>query len=193
MYRIGLLTAAKKSSICFLKATRWPTSPWLCGWPGTRCTIRLPITRLTFPSGRTALTRPGCCSAPKASGFAQGDGRQEEKLSVKDKQEQNAYRMLLEMQQRGIRMLPVDLYKSHASRFLPENGALRCPFTSVSGFGEAAVQGILETRDPQKPYLSVEDLRLRARLGTSAIDMLRQQGALEGLPETSQVDLFSFL
>lgn len=117
----------------------------------------------------------------------------EEKLSVKDKQEQNAYRMLLEMQVRGIRMLPVDLYKSHANRFLPEEGNLRCPFTSVNGFGEAAVQGILETRDPGKPYLSVEDLRLRARLGVSAIDMLHQQGALEGLPPTSQVDLFSFL
>lgn len=117
----------------------------------------------------------------------------EEKLSVKDKQEQNAYRMLLEMESRGIHMLPVDLYMSHGSRFLPEDGALRCPFTSINGFGEAAVQGILETRDPQKPYLSVEDLRLRARLGASTIDMLRQQGALEGLPETSQVDLFSFL
>ncbi len=117
----------------------------------------------------------------------------DEKLSAKEKLEQNAYRMLLEMQARGIRMLPVDLYQSDAFRFLPENGDLRCPFTAIGGFGEAAVQGILESRDPQKPYLSVEDLRRRARLGASTVDMLRGQGALEGLPETSQVDLFSFL
>ena len=36
----------------------------------------------------------------------------EEKMSVREKQEENAYHMLLEMQMRGIRMLPVDLYKS---------------------------------------------------------------------------------
>ncbi len=117
----------------------------------------------------------------------------EEKLSVKDKQEQNAYRMLLEMQARGISMLPVDLYRSDADRFLPEEGNLRCPFTAISGFGEAAVRGILESRNLDKPYLSVEDLRIRAHLGLSTIDMLRQQGSLQGLPQSSQVDLFSLL
>jgi len=117
----------------------------------------------------------------------------DEKLSVKEKQEQNAYHMLLEMQSRGIRMLPVDLYRSDATRFLPENDDLRCPFTAINGFGEAAVQGILDARNPANPFLSVEDLRLRAHLGVSTLDMLRQQGAFEGLPLTSQVDLFSLL
>ena len=117
----------------------------------------------------------------------------EEKLSVKDKQEENAYHMLLEMQERGIKMLPVDLYKSDATRFLPEGDDLRCPFTAINGFGESAVTGILESRDPKRPYISVEDLRARARVGVSIVEMLRGQGALEGLPETSQVDLFSLI
>ncbi len=117
----------------------------------------------------------------------------EEKLSVKDKQEENAYHMLLEMQERGIKMLPVDLYKSDATRFLPEGDDLRCPFTAINGFGESAVTGILESRDPKRPYISVEDLRTRARVGVSIVEMLRGQGALEGLPETSQVDLFSLI
>lgn len=90
-------------------------------------------------------------------------------------------------------MLPVDLYRSDATRFLPENDDLRCPFTAINGFGEAAVQGILDARNPANPFLSVEDLRLRAHLGVSTLDMLRQQGAFEGLPLTSQVDLFSLL
>ena len=117
----------------------------------------------------------------------------EEKISIKDKQEENALHMVLEMQERGIRMLPVDLYKSHANRFLPEEGGLRCPFTAINGLGEAAIQGILDTRDPEKPYISIEDLQARAHVGTSVIEMLRLQGALEGLPATSQVDLFSLL
>ncbi len=117
----------------------------------------------------------------------------EEKMSVREKQEENAFHMLLEMQQRGIRMLPVDLYKSDATRFLIEDGNLRCPFTSINGFGENAVQGILDSRDPSRPYISVEDLKNRAHIGDSVVEMLRGQGALEGLPETSQVDLFSLL
>ncbi len=119
--------------------------------------------------------------------------QQEEKLSVKDKQEINVFHMLLEMQLRGIRMLPVDVYKSHLNRFLIEGNDLRCPFTSISGFPEAAAQGIIDARDPEKPFISIEDLRTRAHVGASAVEALRNQGALEGLPETSQVDLFSLL
>ncbi|MBP3542136.1 MAG: PolC-type DNA polymerase III [Clostridia bacterium] len=117
----------------------------------------------------------------------------EEKMTIKDKQEENALHMVLEMQERGIRMLPVDLYKSDAVRFLPEDGDLRCPFTAINGLGEAAIQGLLETRDISRPYISIEDLKTRAHVGDSVIDMLRQQGALEGLPETSQVDFFSLM
>ena len=117
----------------------------------------------------------------------------EEKMSVREKQEENAYHMLLEMQMRGIRMLPVDLYKSDAKRFLIEDGNLRCPFTAINGFGESAVEGIIASRDPSRPYISIEDLQNRAHIGQSIVEMLRGQGALEGLPETSQVDLFSLL
>ena len=114
-------------------------------------------------------------------------------MSVREKQEENAYRMLLEMQMRGIRMLPVDLYKSHLNRFLIEGDDLRCPFTSISGFPEASAQGIIDVRDPEKPFISIEDLKTRAHVGSSAIEALRNQGALEGLPETSQVDFFSLM
>lgn len=113
----------------------------------------------------------------------------EEKLNVKEKQEENAYHMVLEMQARGIKLLPVDLYHSDKKRFLPEDGNLRAPFTSINGFAEAAADGIIAARSD--PFLSVEDVRVRAHVGVSVIDMLRAQGALEGLPETSQVDLFS--
>lgn len=116
-----------------------------------------------------------------------------EKLSVKEKQEENAFHMLLEMQMRGICMLPVDLYRSDLNRFLIEGNDLRCPFTSISGFPEAAAQGIIDSRDESRPYISIEDLQNRAHIGGSAIEALRAQGALEGLPATSQVDLFSLM
>ena len=42
-------------------------------------------------------------------------------------------------------------------------------------------------------FISIEDLKTRAHVGSSAIEALRNQGALEGLPESSQVDLFSLM
>ncbi len=113
---------------------------------------------------------------------------QEEKLSQKDKVEQNAYHMVLEMQSRGIEMLPVDLYHSDIHRFLPEGDNLRAPFCSISGFPEATAQSIVEARG--EPFLSVEDLKMRAKVGTAAVELLRAQGAFAGMPETSQVNMF---
>ncbi len=42
-------------------------------------------------------------------------------------------------------------------------------------------------------FLSVEDLRSRTRAGEAVIEMLKKQGALEDLAESSQIDLFSML
>ena len=82
--------------------------------------------------------------------------------------------------------------EAEAGRFLIEDGNLRCPFGSMSGFGELG-QKIVAARDPERPFLSIEDLKQRAGIGDGAVKTLREQGSLDGLPETSQVDLFSLL
>ena len=100
--------------------------------------------------------------------------------------------MLLEMYCRGIRMLPLDLYRSDAERFVIEGEHLRCPFTSVSGFPISAANSICAAREAGE-FTSVEDLRERAHLGDSALDVLKTQGALNALPQSSQIDLLSML
>ena len=55
---------------------------------------------------------------------------------------------------RGIRFLGVDLEKSEASTFLPENGGIRLPFLSLNGLGESAAMKIVEERN-KEPYFSV--------------------------------------
>jgi DNA polymerase-3 subunit alpha (Gram-positive type) len=91
---------------------------------------------------------------------------------------------------RRIRFLKVDLNKSDAYAFLPENGAIRLPFCSLSGLGGAAAQNIVDERNKQ-PFSSVEDLRVRAGLNKSVIEILRNNGVLDGLDETDQLT-FSF-
>ncbi len=90
---------------------------------------------------------------------------------------------------RGIRFLPVSLYHSDAKYFLPENGKIRMPFSSLGGLGESAAEKILQARAEGEIY-SIEDLRQRAGLSKAVIDLLRRVGALDGLSETNQFSFF---
>ena len=111
------------------------------------------------------------------------------KATGKEQQQATCLELVLEMRMRGIRFLPVDLYKSDVKKFLLEDGNLRCPFTSLGGLGEAAAVPIVEARK-QGRFLSVEDLMQRGKVGSGVIELLRQHGSLEGLSETSQISMF---
>ena len=96
--------------------------------------------------------------------------------------------VVLEMNARGYQFLPVDLYKSDVDKFVIEGSALRSPFTSLSGFGVAAAESIVETRD--KPFLSLEDLKNRTKANTSVIESLKACGALNGIADSNQMSFF---
>ena len=115
--------------------------------------------------------------------------RDMEKPSAKDKETATCLELVLEMTMRGIRFLPVDLYRSEVNRFVIEDGNIRCPFTSLSGLGENAALPIVEARK-QGEFLSIEDLRVRGKVGSGTIELLRAHGTLEGLSETSQISMF---
>ncbi len=113
----------------------------------------------------------------------------EKKLSAKEENEITAMEMVLEMMARGFRFLPADLYKSDVVRFIPEGEkGLRVPFTSLGGLGESAAESIVAERST--PFISVEDLKNRAKLSSAVVDLLREHGCLSNLSETSQVTLF---
>jgi len=109
--------------------------------------------------------------------------------SARDKDIATCLELALEMTCRGIRFLPVDLYRSDATHFRIEDGNIRCPFVSLPGLGESAALPILEAR-AAGPFLSVEDLGARAHLGSSALEILRAHGSLQGLSETNQISMF---
>lgn len=90
---------------------------------------------------------------------------------------------------RGVVFLPVSFEKSDAFAFLPENGKIRLPFSSLNGLGESAAQSIARVRD-EGDVLSVEELRIRAQISKAVIDVLQNNGALDGLSATNQITLF---
>ena len=63
------------------------------------------------------------------------------------------------------------------------------PFSSMNGLGERAAQAILEARR-EGEFLSREELRIRAKLNKSVVDMLGDAGVLADLTETNQLTLF---
>ena len=89
---------------------------------------------------------------------------------------------------RGIKFLPVDIEKSHSYAFLPENDAIRMPFSALPGLGDNAAKNIVTARD-EEPFFSVEDLQTRAKLTKSVIEVLRTNGVIRNLEETDQITL----
>ena len=112
-----------------------------------------------------------------------------DKPTARDKDTATCLELVLEMNLRGIKFLPVDLYKSDVRRFLIEDGNIRCPFISLPGLGESVAVTIAEARE-EGQFLSVEDLKKRGKAGSAVVDMLRAHGALDGLTETNQISMF---
>ena len=110
--------------------------------------------------------------------------------SAKEEGEFSTLQIINEMLARGIQLLPVDLYKSHSSRFAVEDGKIRLPFSSLGGVGDAAAVSLVEARQTGGDYISIDDLQARSKVSSAVIDTLREAGALSGLPESSQISLF---
>lgn len=100
-----------------------------------------------------------------------------------------ALQLANECMARKIRFLPIDIEKSHSYAFLPENGAIRMPFSALAGLGDNAAQKIIQARE-EEAFFSVEDLQKRAGLTKSVIEVLRKNRVLDNLNETDQLSFF---
>ena len=93
---------------------------------------------------------------------------------------------------RGFTFEQMNLYTSHAVNFLPDQdkGTLLPPFTSIPGLGETAAWSIMEQRKG-KEFISVEEFSAACpKVSKTHIEQLRAVGALDGMPDTSQITLF---
>jgi len=111
-------------------------------------------------------------------------------LEMTDKEDKQfvALQTAYEMLQRGFEFLPVDLYKSDATRYRLEEGKIRLPFVSLRGVGENAAK-VIYAAAQQGECISQDELVSRG-VGKSVVQMLKECGALGDLPESSQMTLF---
>jgi len=108
------------------------------------------------------------------------------------KKELDVYENMLifnEMMARGIEVLPIDLNKSHAMKYVPENGKMRLPFGALGGVGEKAAYAIYETAQKGN-FVSREDFQIEAGVSKTIIQNLSDLGAMNDLPDTNQISMF---
>ena len=112
-------------------------------------------------------------------------------ISAKDKNMYSVLEIVLEMYERGYKFLDIDLYESHATKFLMEKDGIRPPLNSIAGLGTVAAQSIQVAREKDGKFTSVEELKIRAGIGKSTTELLQKAGCLKGMMESNQMSLFA--
>ena len=113
-----------------------------------------------------------------------------ENATDKDEDLLTTMEVVYEYYLRGFSFLPIDIYKSHATKFLIEDGKILPPFVAISGLGENAAWDLMRGREG-KTFLSIEEVAAACpKVSKTHIQMLKDAGAFGSLPDTSQISLF---
>ncbi|MPN14203.1 DNA polymerase III PolC-type [bioreactor metagenome] len=111
-------------------------------------------------------------------------------ITAKEKSMLTIIEMALEMYLRNFTFARVDLNRSDATKFIILANGLLPPLAALQGLGDSAAQNIVTARQ-ERPFSSIEDLKVRGRASKTVIDILKGHGCLEDLPETDQMMLFA--
>ena len=99
-------------------------------------------------------------------------------------------KVALEATARGIKFVPIDLYKSGSIVWnVKSDTEIYPPFNAIDGLGEAVAQNIVDERE-KREFLSVEDFWKRGKVSASLTEKMRLMGVLDGMDESSQLSLF---
>ena len=112
-------------------------------------------------------------------------------LTKKEQDQIRDMKIVQEMYARGFEFLKIDLYKARAKEFQIIDGKLMPSFASIDGLGDKAADQLVEAAK-DGTFLSKDDLRSRAKLSKTVVDLMEELGIIEGMPESNQLSLFDF-
>ncbi len=118
------------------------------------------------------------------------------------------YRVIEEMQARGIEFCPLDIYKAKRSDFIVSDGKIMPSFDSIPGIGtkdtdidyddnvplsEKSTAMKCEIEGRKGEYSSIENFRDRTKVNTTIIEVMKNLGLLDGLKESDQNTVFDYM
>ena len=151
-------------------------------------TVRADAFDITRAAGGPDAVKKQIDEIEKAASSAQKTDSEKKK----DKELVTILELVYEMNKRGIELLPVDIYKSDATKFLIEGNALRPPFDAIPGVGAGQAIAICERRKPGVRYPTIEDFANETGANTGIVSMLESCGAFGDMPKNKQISLFDF-
>ena len=110
--------------------------------------------------------------------------------TAKDKTMLTVLEVALEMYARKIKIIPVDIYKSDATKFIVvDDTTILPPMIALQGVGENAAINIQNERENGE-FRSKEDLRKRTKISKTVVETLSNHGSLNNMSEKNQLSLF---
>ena len=108
----------------------------------------------------------------------------------KENGQAESLKVALEATARGIKFLNVDLYNSEATVWVAKgDNEIYPPFNAIEGLGDTVAKNIVAEREKGK-FISIEDVKKRAKVSQTLIEKMKDMKILEGLPESNQLSLF---
>ena len=132
-----------------------------------------------------------CQGKDKLEFYIRDYKKRSDSLSNKEQDTLKDMKLVQEMYARGFEFLPIDIYKSQATKFQIVDGKLLPPFSSIDGMGEKAADAV-EMAAKNGPFLSKDDFRQRTKVSKTVIDLMDDLGVLGDMPESNQLSLFDF-
>lgn len=114
---------------------------------------------------------------------------QMEKPSARDKATATILEVVNEMYARGIEFTPLDIYKSHPTKYLNIDGKILPALNSVAGLGDKVANAIAEARK-DGPFFSIDEFKQRTGASEAHIELFKQFGCFNGIPQSAQVSIF---
>lgn len=110
--------------------------------------------------------------------------------TAKDKTMLTVLEVALEMYARKIKIIPVDIYKSDAIKFIVvDDNTILPPMIALQGVGENAAINIQKERENGE-FISKEDLRKRTKISKTVVETLSNHGSLNDMSDKNQLSLF---
>ncbi len=119
-----------------------------------------------------------------------GSAQKTDSEKKRDKEVQTILELVYEMNQRGIALLPIDIYQSDATKFRIEGDALRPPFNSIPGVGSGQAEELCKRRVAGVRYPTVEDFREQTGANSGIVTALEACGCFADMPKNKQISLF---